>query len=160
MERATRDPTEVVYLYRQSRIDDQASYYEERARTYERARRHAVTAAASFLGLAALFGALGTADPARRAAWAFVAATLAAVAAAITTYEAAFGFERISRQYKDTLGALRIAESRLPSRSTDMSTEFSDEDLQRFVSRMEAILRSEVDTWSTLAAEHEDEEHG
>ena len=87
---------EVLDVYRRYRIDDQARYYERRAADFERARRWTVTVTALLLVLAALFGSLGAADADRRAAWAFVAAALAALATALSTLESSFGFERFA----------------------------------------------------------------
>jgi hypothetical protein len=102
----------------------------------------------------ALFGALATADAARRALWAFVAASVAALATALTSYEAAFGFERLARQYAQTRSAIALTDVFGP-RPEDLdqlaTDEERDESVSTFVANTERLLRSEVDTWSYQA---------
>ena len=146
---------ELLAAYRQHRIATQQAFYAQRATQNETARRWAVTATATLLVLAALFGALATADAARRTLWAFVAASMSALATALTSYEAAFGFERLARQYAETRSALALADVFGP-RPEDL--DHLDDDAQRdkkvaaFVAETEQLLRSEVDTWSQQAA--------
>jgi hypothetical protein len=146
---------QLLDAYRQYRIAPQRAYYAGRAERNETARRWAVTATASLLVLAALFGALGTADPERRALWAFVAASLAALATALTSYEAAFGFERLARRYAETRSALALADVFGP-RPEDLDQLGTDTErnqmVSAFVAETERLLRSEVDTWSQQAA--------
>jgi hypothetical protein len=141
---------EFLRAYRAHRIDDQTAYYARRAEDYERARREALWFSALCLVMAALFGALATADQARRQVWAVIAAGFGALATAAGAYEAAFGFERLSRQYEDTRGALHIADVRGPQ--SDDGPVAPDE-LAGFVDNVEGILRSDVDRWSQLTAE-------
>lgn len=138
---------EFLDAYRRHRIGHQERYYGHRSRDYERARRWSVAATAVLLALAALFGALGAADAPRRAMWAFLAAAVSAVATAIMSYEAAFGFEHYSRQYRDTRLALRLVDARGP-RSEDLDDSNADATLGEFVTEIERLLRSEVDSWS------------
>jgi hypothetical protein len=130
---------ELLGLYRANRLDEQARYYGDRARLYERARRWTVSTSAVLLVLASLFGALGSADMHRRSIWAFVAASAAAFAAAVASYEASAGFERLSRQYEKTLAALRLADA------AEMAK--AGEDVGDYVGVIEAILLSEVELW-------------
>jgi SMODS and SLOG-associating 2TM effector domain 1 len=105
--------------------------------------------------LAALFGALATADAARRAMWALTATALSALATAMTSYEAAFGFERLARQYAETGSALALADVNGPQ-PDDLDDldgdEARDQRVAMFVTEVERVLRSEVDTWSQRAA--------
>lgn len=138
---------EFLDAYRRHRIAHQERYYGRRSVDYERARRWSVTATAVLLVLAALLGALAAADAPRRAAWAFLAATVSALATAITSYEAAFGFERYSRQYRETRLALRLADARGP-RPEDLDDSGGDAGVGEFAAGIERLLRSEVDSWS------------
>jgi hypothetical protein len=138
---------QVLAAYRISRIEEQIAYYEARAAQYERARRTAVNLAAGLLVLAALFGALATADADRRSMWAFLAAVVAAAATAIASYEAAFGFERLSREYGSTRAALEMAEVRAP-RGATIASDDGDALVMRHISEVEGLLLSEVDRWS------------
>jgi hypothetical protein len=137
---------EFLLAYRAHRIDDQVAFYARRAADNERARREALWISAACLVMAALFGALATADQARRQVWAVIAAGFGALATAVGAYEAAFGFERLSRQYADTRGALHIADVRGPQSDDDGS--LAPHEVVGFVDNVEGILRSEVDRWS------------
>ncbi len=109
----TRDE-QLLDAYRQHRVEDQVGYYERRSGAYERARRLSVLITALLLVLAALFGALGAADANRRAVWAFTAAAFAALGTALTTFESAFGFERLSRQFGETGAAVALRNAQGP----------------------------------------------
>jgi hypothetical protein len=101
-----------------------------------------------------LFGALATADASRRALWAFVAASMSALATALTSYEAAFGFERLARQFAQTRSAIALTDvfGPRPEDLDQLSTdEERDEAISTFVANTERLLRSEVDTWSYQA---------
>jgi SMODS and SLOG-associating 2TM effector domain 1 len=137
----------LLEAYRTHRIADQERYYQLRSHEYERARRWAVAATAGLLVAAALLGALGTADSARRAMWAFLAAAVSAIATGIASYEAAFGFERYSRQYRDTQLALRLLDARGPQ-PVDLRGPDGDIKARDFVIDVERVLRSEVDSWA------------
>ena len=78
--------------------------------------------------------------------WAFMAASFAALSTAIAAYEVAFGFERLSRQYADTLSVLMLAYVERPSAPDDQNVE-------QHVALVERLLRSEVDSWSHLSTE-------
>jgi len=138
---------QALAAYRLNRVQEQIAYYEARSAQYERARRSAVNLAAGLLVLAALFGALATADADRRSMWAFIAAVVAALATAITSYEAAFGFERLSREYGGTRAALEMAEVRAP-RAGALAGDDGDALLSRHVAEVEGLLLAEVDRWS------------
>ena len=133
---------QLLDAYRQHRVEDQVGYYERRSGAYERARRLSVLITALLLVLAALFGALGAADADRRAVWAFTAAAFAALGTALTTFESAFGFERLSRQFGETGAAVALRNAQGPK---------DDKGVPGFVEDVEGILRSEVDRWSQQA---------
>ena len=128
-----------------------AFYAVASARENERARREALWISAVCLVLAALFGTLATADEDRRETWAVFVAGFGALATAVGAFEAAFGFERLSRQYEDTRGAWTSADLDGPQTTADGGA-VDSKDLLEFVERMEGILRSEVDTWSQVTA--------
>jgi SMODS and SLOG-associating 2TM effector domain 1 len=146
---------ELLAAYRHHRIATQQAFYAKRAEQNETARRWAVTATATLLVLAALFGALATADAERRTLWAFVAASMSALATGLTSYDAAFGFERLARQYGETSSALALADVFGP-RPEDLDRLADDTERDKkataFVAETEQLLRSEVDTWSQQAA--------
>ncbi len=138
----TRDD-QLLDAYRQHRVEDQVGYYERRSGAYERARRLSVLITALLLVLAAFFGALGAADANRRAVWAFTAAAFAALGTALTTFESAFGFERLSRQFGETGAAVALRNAHGPKDDKG--------GVPGFVEEVEGILRSEVDRWSQQA---------
>jgi hypothetical protein len=137
---------ELLRLYSRYRIQDQVAYYERQADRYERALRRAVAMAAVLFVAATLCGALASADaPGGRGMWAFLAAGFAALATAMTAYEVAFGFERYSRQYAETLASLQLADANRPP-GTDANT------VVEHVTLVETLLRSEGESWSQLYA--------
>lgn len=146
---------EVLDAYRRHRIAAQHAYYSDRAERNETAHRWTLTATAGLLVLAALFGALSTFHAPRETTWALVAASMSALATALTSYEAAFGFERIAQQYAETRSGLELADVFGP-RPEDLdrlaTDEQRDETLSEFVANTERLLRSEVDTWTRRAA--------
>lgn len=137
---------DVMRAYRRYRIDDQAAYYQRQAANFERALRRTTRISAILLVAASLCGALGAVDANRRGMWAFVATSLAALSTAVATYEVAFGFERVARQYAETLSALELAHAARPTGPDD--TKVADH-----VALVERLLRSEVDSWSHLGSE-------
>jgi hypothetical protein len=146
---------ELLDAYRQHRIATQRAYYSARAERNGTARRRAVLASAALLVLASLFGALATADVERRALWAFAAASVSALATALMSYEAAFGFERLARRYAETSSALALTDVMGPQPQDlgqlETDTE-RDQAVLTFVADTERLLRSEVDTWSQQTA--------
>jgi hypothetical protein len=137
---------ELLELYSRYRIRDQVAYYERQADRYERALRRAVAIAALLFVAATLCGALASANaPGGRGMWAFGSAGFAALATALSAYEVAFGFERYSRRYAETLAALRLAEAGRPP-GNDADT------VVAHVTLVETLLRSDVESWSQLYA--------
>ena len=137
---------EVLRFYVRHRIHDQVAYFERQAERYERALRRAVSIAALLFVAATICGALASADaPGGRGMWAFGSAGFAALATALSAYEVAFGFERYSRRYAETLASLKLADASRPS-PTDAKT------LTDHVTLVETLLRSEGESWSQLYA--------
>lgn len=133
--------------YRRSRVDDQLAYYGRRSREFDRAQRWSARIAAVLLVVAAMCGALGIAVPSQRGMWAFLAATVAAVATAVTACEAAFGYERGYRQFRDTRLALRRTDEAGPQ-PEDLSGGDADARLGAYVGEVEGLLRAEVEGWA------------
>jgi hypothetical protein len=151
---------QLLDAYRQERLASQAVWFARRAQSNETARRRAVTASAALLVLAALFGALASADASRRSLWGFAAAVAGALATALSSYAAAFGFERLARLYSRTSTAVAVADVFGPRPDElarlDSDTE-RDHVVAQFVADTERLLRGEVDTWSRQAALQPDE---
>ena len=139
-------------LYQRYRLADQRRFYRRRALEFRRARNQARITAASLLVLASVAGALGSADVAGwRTTWAVMATALGALAAALTSYEAAYSFDRLSREYDQTDAGLAVLEARLPGQPCGPLV--GDAEVAAFVERAEALLISEVDRWSRHTAE-------
>jgi hypothetical protein len=142
---------QVADLYRRYRLEHQKSFYRNRAREFRRARNQARITAAVFLVLASLSGALGGADVGgQRMWWAVAAAALGALAAALTSYEAVVGFDRLSRDYDKTIAALARLETRLPGGAC--VPDATDGEVAAFVGQAEAVLIGEVDRWAKQGA--------
>ncbi|HET9612210.1 MAG TPA: SLATT domain-containing protein [Acidimicrobiales bacterium] len=149
---------EFLAAYRRHRVEDQSGWYADRARQFERARRTVVALSAVLMVLAALFGALGAADAGGRGAWAFLAASMAALATALTSFEAAVGLERYGRLYGEAHRALMVAAADAPI-DPDLAVD-GDTRVLDHVQRIERILGDEVDTWSRYARQPADSEDG
>lgn len=134
------DAVRAVYLA--ARIDDQLAFYESRALEYSRAREQAVTVRTWLLGLAAVSGAVSAVlGPGARVVLGIVGALLAALAAAVTGFEALIGFEQLAKLYTDAAANLRL-EAVGWSRST--------QPLGEDVTRVEAVLAREAAQWGQL----------
>lgn len=139
--------TDFLRAYLRHRMADQAAWHERRSTQYRSARRWTTGLSAALLAAAALFGALGAADASHRALWAFLATTGAAIAAALTAYESAFGFEQLSRQYGDTAATLHLLRATAPS-PLEVGGIDGERVLREYVERAELVLRSDVSNWS------------
>lgn len=149
---------EFLAAYRRHRVQDQSEWYAERARQFERARRRVVSLSAVLMVFAALFGALGAADAGGRGSWAFLAATMAALATGLTSFEAAVGLERYGRLYGEAHRALMVAAADAPI-DADLAVD-GDARVRTHVQRIERILGDEVDTWSRYARQPADSDDG
>jgi len=131
-------------LYKHSRITDQRRFYEDRAAEYQRAHRQAIGVRNTLLGLAVLAGVAGqfTSGGGRTAAG-VAAAVLAALAGAVTAFEALIGFAPLAKLYEDTAVNLALAE-------IDWD-EAPPEDLPAQLDRVEQVFRTENGQWGQLA---------
>jgi hypothetical protein len=134
-------------LYRELRIADQRKYYEARGKEYADAQRQAIAVRNTLLVLSAVLGVIGqfTAG-AGRAACGVVAALLAALAGAMTAFEALIGFAQLRKVYADASLGLAAAE-------IDWDAAGPDADVAAEVERIERIFRVENGQWGQLVAE-------
>jgi hypothetical protein len=140
----SRRAREFHQLYATLRIGGQLSFYEARAAEYRAAHRQAVVVRNALLLAAAIAGALGQfADGTTRAASGVVAAVLAALAAAVTAYEALIGFPQLEKLYSDAARNLKEA-------AIDWKVAEPNADLTPEVERVEGIFRSEIGQWGQL----------
>lgn len=131
-------------FYSELRITKQRSYYEDRHQEYEAAHRQAILARNSFLFLAVLAGVAGQfLSETGRAGLGVVAALMAALAGAVTAYEALIGFASLAKLYGDA--ALNLTEAEI-----DWEAGKSETDVTTAVDRVEQIFRSENGQWGQL----------
>lgn len=131
-------------LYRELRIDDQRNFYEGRSQEYSEAHRQAILLRNVLLLLAAALGIVGQLfSGTGRAGLSVVAAVLAALAGAVTAYEALIGFPQLKKLYEDA--ALNLAEAEIDWDAVD-----PDGDVMAEVGRVEKIFRTENGQWGQL----------
>jgi hypothetical protein len=135
-------------LYRNLRIVDQLKYYGDRRREYQKAHREVSLVRNVLLTLAATSGALGqTLDNTGRALTGGLAAALAALAGAITAFEALMGFPELNKLYADF--ELNLGEAEVDWDSADPEGDLSAE-----VDRVEAVFDRENGQWGQLVVEN------
>lgn len=135
-------------LYRELRIADQRRFYEERQREYQRAHQQAITVRNVFLGLAAGAGLAGqlVSGGGGRALCGVAATVFAALAGAVTAYEALIGFASLDKLYQDAALNLKKAE-------VDWDVAEPGSDLATDVERVEQIFRTENGQWGQLVVQ-------
>jgi len=134
-------------LYRSHRLLTQKDWYEARYQEFRKARNQARLGAASVLVLASGAAACSSADlGGGRQWWAVAAATLGAIATALTGYEATYGFDRLSRNYEQAVGAMAHLELTIDFDSAPGRT---PSDAAKVIGRIEDELLREVDAWAT-----------
>jgi hypothetical protein len=133
-------------LYLDRRIVDQRTFYENRAAEYQRAHREAVTVRNVLLGLAALTGVASqfTAGTGRTVAG-VAGAVLAALAGAITAFEALIGFGQLAKLFEDA--AVNLATAEIDWDGAEPG------DLPAHLDRVEQVFRVENGQWGQLAVQ-------
>jgi conflict system pore-forming effector with SLATT domain len=133
-------------LYKDLRIADQRRFYERRAAEYRLAHRQAVRVRNALLGLGALSGVLvQVTSGTGRSVAGIVAAVLAALAGAVTAFEALIGFGPLARLYDDTAVNLAVAEIDWDGAPP--------EDVAGQLDRVEEVFRIEGGQWGQLAVQ-------
>ncbi|MEV6718551.1 SLATT domain-containing protein [Lentzea sp. NPDC051208] len=125
-----------VEAYLRHRFQDRLDHFERSRKRYSRARTWTVALSAAMFIAAAAAAAIGMADGPRRAMWAFVATTFAALGTAMSLYEATFGFRRLARESATTSVALQRLAVDGPT-----PDDVDDERLVAFVTEVESVLR-------------------
>lgn len=129
---------------RELRITDQLSFYQSRVEEYRKAHRQTVIVRNALLLAAAVAAAVGQFTTGTdRSAWAVAATILAAVAGAVTAFEAVIGFPQLQKLYSDAARNLEEA-------AIDWKVANPHEDLTAEVERVEGIFRSEIGQWGQL----------
>jgi len=135
-------------LYQQLRIANQLGWYESRRDEYNKANQQAIVVRTVLLALAALAGlaAAQLVTGTGRAVLGVVAALLAALAAAVTAFEALIGFTQVGKLYNDALLSLKAAE-------IDWNAARPHDDVAAELGQVEQIFRSENGQWGQLVIE-------
>ena len=132
--------------YKELRILDQRNFYAARRAEYRDAHRQAVTVRNVLLVLAALAGLGGQLVTGTwRAGSGVLAAVLAALAGAVTAFEALIGFVQLEKVYDDAELALAQVEIDWDAGSGG--------DLAADLDRVEQIFHSEAGRWGQLVTE-------
>jgi hypothetical protein len=128
--------SQFVEAYLRHRFSDRLDHFERGRKRYAAARTWTVAVAAALFIAAAAAAAVGMADGPRRALWGFAATALAALATAVSLYEATFGFRRLARENATTSVALQRLAVDGPT-----PDDVDDEGLVAFVTEVESVLR-------------------
>jgi hypothetical protein len=137
-------------FYRELRVDDQRAFYEAREREYDRAHHQSILVRNTLLLLSALLGVAGQFSTGTgRAACGVAAAVLAALAGAVTAFEALIGFAQLRKLYGDTAGNLRAA-------ALDWQAAGPGAGVEERVERIERIFRTENGRWGQLMLQRQE----
>lgn len=135
---------QVLKVYEKYRLIDQLTWYEDRIREFESARRQVITLSGVLLFLASASGFLAANDLlGLRPWWAILAAVFSASSAAIAAYSTLIGFEHLANLYGDAAAALERLRADLPEAGTTIET---------FVANVEAVFGKEAGQWGQLVA--------
>jgi hypothetical protein len=137
-----------VEVYRQARIDDQRSFYERRASSFEVAHRQLLLTSAIVFGLTAAIGLIAGLNVPGKLVWAILAAILPAITTVLAAYEGLYAFERIAKLYRDAARNLRRVETPKLSGAVD-----EDAAVAHYVAEVEQIFTNERGQWGQLAVE-------
>ncbi len=119
--------------YLRHRVGERLAGFEHARTRYDSARRWTTVATVLLFTAAAALGATAVADPGRRALWGFLATVAAALATAVTVYEAAFSFRALARRSADGVALLHLLEAHGAPRGED--------GVQVFRTEVESVLR-------------------
>ncbi|MEU4743557.1 hypothetical protein AB0G02_24265 [Actinosynnema sp. NPDC023658] len=97
--------------YLRHRVGERLAGFEQAQARYTAARRWTSVLTVLLFTAAAALGAVAVADAGRRAPWAFLATVAAALATAITVYEAAFSFRSLSRRSANGVALLHLLQA-------------------------------------------------
>ncbi|KOX16834.1 hypothetical protein ADK67_39760 [Saccharothrix sp. NRRL B-16348] len=100
-----------VRAYLRHRVGERLAGFEQAQARYTAARRWTTGLCVLLFTAAAALGAVAVADDGRRALWAFLATVAAALATAITVYEAAFSFRALSRRSANGVALLHLLQA-------------------------------------------------
>jgi hypothetical protein len=132
-------------FYLKDRLEHQLTWYHGRRTEAEKARDQAIWGKGVLLALSALAGALGAIFPNLRTGLAITAAFLAALATALTAYQALYGFNRIAKLYQDAETSL------IALRGIGLDPDLPIYELRARVARIETVFKQENGQWGQLS---------
>lgn len=135
-------------FYQKYRYEDQLKYYDSRVEEYQTAHTQATILTSVLMTLATVVSLFGSADLLSLAtAWAVLAVFFPALAAALSTYDSLFAFERVAKLFEDAVSALRHVEVyQSPGASPGAS-------LHDFIDQVENIFTTEQGQWGQLTSQ-------
>jgi hypothetical protein len=145
---------QVLALYQVQRVDDQLRFYRSRCELFERATGQAAVVSAVLLGLTAAVSALAGASTGNPELWTALAAILPALATAVASYGALFGFDQQSKLYADAIRALVAAQRETPDLAGLSDKERADA-VAGYVEKVESVFRKEQGQWGQLTSSTE-----
>lgn len=140
--------SELLRFYTANRIDDQMRFYTSRRAVFERATGQGLAISAVLLGFATAAAALAGTTVGWAQGWSAIATILPALSTALAAYLALYAFEQQSKIYGDASRALLAASRRKP----DPAAGPDDQDVARFVLRVEDVFRQERGQWGQLTS--------
>jgi hypothetical protein len=144
---------DVLTAYRAHRLEAQLQWYDGRVKEFRTARNQARLTAAILLVVAAVLGAMASVDIVGwRTWWALAATVVGGLSAALTSYEAAFGFDRQARDYERARAAMTRVALRWPGSPCRAIEGDGVSQIATFVRDAEAGFLSEVDQWAKQAS--------
>lgn len=137
-----------VEVYRQARVEEQRTYYEQSARKFQDAYRQLLLTSSVVFGLSAAVGLVAGLDVPGKLVWAILAAILPAVTTVLSAYEGLYAFERIAKLYRDAARNLRRVQA--PSVS---GADGEGAAVAQYVDEVEQVFTNERGQWGQLAVE-------
>jgi conflict system pore-forming effector with SLATT domain len=132
-------------FYLKDRLEDQLNWYQGRRAEAEQARDQAIWGKGVLLALAAVAGALGAIFPSVRIGLAITASFLAALATALTAYQALYGYHRLAKIYRDAEASL------VALRAHGLDPDLPIYELRARAARIESVFKQENGQWGQLA---------
>ncbi len=135
-------------FYRKYRYEDQLNYYDARVEEYQKAHTQATILTTVLMTLATLVSLFGSANLLDfSTGWAVLAVFFPALAAALSTYDSLYAFERIAKLFEDAVSALRHVEVyQSPGAGPAAS-------LHSFIDQVENVFTTEQGQWGQLTSQ-------
>lgn len=147
------DRRRFVELYAQERLEDQLGWYDGRVTEFSRARSQIGYLTAVLFTLSGLSAYLAMADPDRHGLWSVCAVVLPVMSTVLASYEGLYSFDQQAKLYADARTALNGLTLESPRPGGVESDADPDTEIDVFVGKVEAVLRTEQGQWGQLVGE-------